>query len=117
LNFNEYQAKAMSTAVYPASLGLVYVGLKLAGEAGEVADKLGKSFRDGSLTIDTNGRMTQPSSELTDALEKELGDVLWYVAAAAHELGIPLSVIAGRNIAKLASRSLRGVLLGDGDDR
>ena len=116
MHLNEYQKRAMSTAVYPRNLGLMYVGLKLAGEAGEFTDKLGKSFRDGSLAF-YNDALGVPSHDLREALIGELGDVLWYVAAGCAELHITMDQLAQRNLDKLSSRSMRGVLLGDGDDR
>jgi NTP pyrophosphatase (non-canonical NTP hydrolase) len=50
-------------------------------------------------------------------MAKELGDVLWYVAQLASELGLELDEIAQTNLDKLLSRQRRGVLSGDGDDR
>ena len=48
---------------------------------------------------------------------KELGDVLWYVAQVASELGLSLDKIANQNIEKLYSRLERGKLSGSGDSR
>ena len=101
---NQYQDDAISTAVYPPDEGLVYCLLQLASEAGEAAGKLGKAIRKGA-EVDT------------EALAHELGDVLWYVANAANELGYDLSEIAAMNIQKLKSRTERGVIHGDGDNR
>jgi NTP pyrophosphatase (non-canonical NTP hydrolase) len=50
-------------------------------------------------------------------MSKELGDVLWYVAQLASELGLDLDEIAQVNLDKLLSRQRRGVLSGSGDDR
>jgi NTP pyrophosphatase (non-canonical NTP hydrolase) len=112
MTFDDYALKARATAAYPANATLLYPVLKLAGEAGEVAEKLGKLMRDEGWA---------PGSALTadqrDALALELGDVLWYVAAVAHDLGLPLQEIAGRNLAKLADRQRRGVIAGSGDTR
>lgn len=112
MTFDDYALKARATAAYPATATLLYPVLKLAGEAGEVAEKLGKLMRDEGWT---------PGSPLTadqrDALALELGDVLWYVAAVAHDLGLPLEEVAGRNVAKLADRKRRGVIAGSGDTR
>ena len=46
MNFNEYQEKALSTAIYPKEIGLIYTTLGLVGEAGEIANKVKKVFRD-----------------------------------------------------------------------
>jgi NTP pyrophosphatase (non-canonical NTP hydrolase) len=116
MTLDEYQQAALTTAIYPGKgklLGLTYATLKLAGESGEVAEHLGKAFRDDGFGI------TQPelTPERHSTLKKELGDVLWYVAAAARELGLDLSEVAAANISKLASRAERGQLQGSGDDR
>lgn len=103
-DFDDYQAKAKETAIYPASYAMTYLALKLCGESGEVAEKIGKSIRDNTRLDDSD-------------LVKELGDVLWYVSMLAEELGYDLSEVANRNIEKLASRKARGVLGGSGDSR
>lgn len=115
MDLNEYQRNARRTAIYPGKgepNGLVYTALKLAGEAGEVSDNVGKAIRDdkywetGHLNIDRYR-----------ALAAELGDVLWYVANMASELDLTLEDIARGNLQKLESRRERGVLRGSGDDR
>jgi NTP pyrophosphatase (non-canonical NTP hydrolase) len=78
------------------------------GEAGEVADKLKKVIRD------NDGVLTGP---VRDAVAKELGDVLWYLAVLANELDYDLNTIAEDNLLKLLSRQERGVLSGSGDNR
>lgn len=103
MNLNEYQNAAMMTAVYPEAHGLTYTVLGLASEAGELAGKLKKQIRDGAFQ--------------GPAMEAELGDVLWYVAMVAEELGISLELVAQRNLEKLASRAERGKIGGSGDDR
>lgn len=108
MKLDMYQVKAQQTAVYQVRDGLSYCALGLAGEAGEVADIVKKVLRD------DGGHLTK-KAEL--ALAKELGDVLWYVANLAGELGIPLSVIADINLTKLEDRQKRGVLGGSGDNR
>lgn len=120
MDFNEYQKAAHSTAVYPEELGVIYPALKLAGEAGEVAEKIGKMLRDGTLYLDElrgahveNGMTV----EQEDALKKELGDVLWYVAEIATVMGWTLDQVAAQNIDKLSLRSLRNILIGEGDNR
>ena len=109
--FNEYQQTATSFAIYPGKgefLGIVYTVLKMNGEAGEIAEKVGKIMRDDKSIM---------SAEQRKALCLELGDVLWYVAACAKELEYSLEQIANANIEKLASRSARGKLSGSGDNR
>lgn len=111
LNLDEYQRHAMLTALYPGhgtTTGLNYTALKLCGEAGEIAEKVGKSIR---------GDFSLSDPAIKESIAKEIGDVLWYCAACAHNLGLPLSDIATANLAKLASRQQRGVIQGSGDDR
>lgn len=111
LSLNDYQERAAETAIYPHKgefKGLAYTVLKLAGEAGEVAEKLGKNIRD------HNGEQDE---QFRQEMKKEIGDVLWYVAAIAGELGFTLEEIAHANLVKLASRKERGVLGGSGDNR
>jgi NTP pyrophosphatase (non-canonical NTP hydrolase) len=109
MNFNDYQAKAHKTAKYPViGHGVIYPTLGLANEAGEVAGKIKKLFRD------KNGYITE---ETREALKAELGDVLWYLAQVATELDLTLDDIAESNIAKLYDRLERGKIQGDGDNR
>ena len=106
MNFDEYQSKARSTAIYDKlNYRVVYPALGLTGEAGEVAEKVKKKLRGDHEEFDVEG------------LEKELGDVLWYLANLAEDLGLSLQTIAEKNIAKLQSRKERGVIHGSGDAR
>ena len=104
----EYQQLSRSTAHYPRNEALTYPALGLAGEAGEFADHAKKVIRD------DGGQVTPQRRE---AMAKELGDVLWYVAQLASELGLELEDVARGNLEKLQSRQQRGVLAGSGDDR
>ena len=113
MDFDTYQRSAHTTACYPEAGRLTYPALKLAGEAGEVAEKLGKAIRSGQWKP---GQALE-SQDVKQGLVKELGDVLWYVAEIATELGLPLSYVAEANLAKLSSRQERGVLDGNGDER
>lgn len=108
MNLNDYQAEAVKTAIYPEYIGLAYTALGLAGEAGEVADKIKKVYRDSEGTVSNEKRLE---------IAKELGDVLWYLANLASELNTDLSFIAESNLDKLNSRKDRGVLGGSGDNR
>ncbi|NDJ36699.1 MAG: nucleoside triphosphate pyrophosphohydrolase family protein [Chloroflexi bacterium] len=109
MDLNTYQKRAADTARYPErGSNPIYPTLGLAGEAGEVCEKVKKVIRD------QNGEF---SPAAVAAIKKELGDVLWYVAMLADELGLNLDDIASSNLKKLASRGARGQLHGSGDDR
>lgn len=109
MDFNDYQTKSRHTATYPI-IGhrVIYPTLGLANEAGEVAGKIKKVFRD---------KEGQISEEWREALKAELGDVLWYLAQVATELDLSLDDIAESNISKLYDRLERGKIKGDGDNR
>jgi NTP pyrophosphatase (non-canonical NTP hydrolase) len=108
MELSEYQALSRRTAEYPRDAWLAYPALGLAGEAGEVAEHAKKAIRDDGGEV---------SDERRTAMSKELGDVLWYVAQLASELGLELEDVAQANLDKLLSRQQRGVLSGSGDDR
>ena len=113
LTFDEYQKQAISTLVTGHDYGdvdprLMSQVLGLVGESGEFAEKFKKILRDKEGKLD---------SETNAELLKELGDVLWYVAQIAAELGLSLDDIAEHNIKKLYDRMDRGVLQGSGDNR
>jgi NTP pyrophosphatase (non-canonical NTP hydrolase) len=110
MKLNEYAKFTRTTAIYPhARTGavpeLMYLALGLAGEAGEVANKVKKLFRDGD------------SPEKRAHLEGEIGDVFWYLARLCDALGLEPEVILAQNAQKLTSRLERGVIGGDGDHR
>ena len=108
MTLNEYQKKALETAVYPQEFKIIYPALGLTGEAGEVADKVKKVIRDNNGTFD-DGRKKE--------IAKELGDVLWYVATLSNDIGYSLDEIAVMNYEKLSSRKQRGMIGGNGDNR
>lgn len=109
MTFEEYQKLSRKTAAYPdPGKNFIYPALGLAGEAGEVVNKVKKIIRDDGGVI---------KSERVIEVEKELGDLLWYVAQLATELSLGLDDIAKDNIEKLYSRFDRGTLKGDGDNR
>lgn len=110
LIMDDYQARALTTAIYPGRgevMGLAYAALGLAGEAGEVANKVKKILR-GDRPLDETAKAV---------ISKEVGDVMWYLAAVADELGVSLGEVAESNLAKLAARAEQGTIKGDGDDR
>lgn len=108
MELSDYQRLSRRTAEYPREAWLSYPALGLGGEAGEVAEHAKKAIRD------DGGEVTP---ERREAMAKELGDVLWYVAQIAGELELELDDIAQANLDKLLSRQQRGVLSGSGDDR
>jgi NTP pyrophosphatase (non-canonical NTP hydrolase) len=111
MTFDEYQGKTAETAIYPNHIpdelaGVIYCGLGLAGEAGEVAGKIKKLIRDGD------------TPEKRRAIVKEIGDCLWYTPRLLEELGkFRMETCAQENIEKLAGRAARGTLGGNGDER
>lgn len=108
MDFNEYQRKARQTAIYHnIGRNFIYPTLGIVGEAGEIAEKVKRVVR-------VNGVI---DAALRREIAKELGDVLWYLAALASELGLSLDDIAKDNLAKLQSRKDRQVLHGRGDNR
>lgn len=109
-SLNEYQETTRETAQYPTvgEQRFLYPVLGLAGEVGELTNKVKKIFRD-----DKN----QVTDERREAMIGELGDILWYTARIADELDVKLSDIASGNIEKLRDRRTRGTLPGSGDNR
>lgn len=108
LTFSKYQEQATTTAIYGAGSKVVYPALGLAGETGEVLEKVKKVLRD------KNGIFDEESKK---AIKKEMGDVLWYIAALSTDLGLNLTEVAQENLDKLFSRRERGVIQGSGDNR
>lgn len=108
LTLNEYQEIAYTTAIYKDKI--LYPTLGLAGEAGEVAEKIKKLLRD-------KGGVENMTEEDRSAVAKEVGDVLWYCAAVSTDLGIQLEDVARINIGKLLARKEAGTISGSGDDR
>ena len=108
MTLNEYQQKALETAVYPQEYKVIYPALGLTGEAGECSDKVKKVIRDnnGEFTVEKNVEIA-----------KEIGDVLWYCATLANDIGFDLETIGQMNYDKLHSRQERGMLHGSGDNR
>lgn len=122
MNANEFQIEAHKFADYPIPLiyddfqehtvtrplNFTYPALGLVEEAGEVAGKYAKAVRDCNGNID---------GERREAIKKELGDVMWFIAELSTQLGLTLEEIMECNIEKLANRKARGVIKGSGDNR
>jgi len=79
MKIDEYQMKAVSTAVYPKKYSLIYPTIGLAGEAGEAADKLADLI------------LGNWDSEKQKDIVFELGDVMWYLATTANDIDVSLS--------------------------
>lgn len=113
LTFDEYEYQVWPLAQYPSvGTNILYPTLGLVGEAGEVAEKVKKLWR--------NKQKCHPNEYTNDEkleLIKELGDVLWYIMALANELGFDLHTVADVNMAKLLERNERGVIKSEGDNR
>ena len=113
MQFNDYQTETKATAKYPdVGNNFIFPTLGLVGEAGEVAEKIKKLIRD--KATDTPAKLTE-----TDRTEisKELGDVLWYLAQLASEIGVSLEDVATINLAKTQLRRDRDQISGEGDNR
>jgi NTP pyrophosphatase (non-canonical NTP hydrolase) len=113
MTFDEYQQQAIKTAhVDPAHKDTLMEktiwAMGISGEAGEVLEKWKKiiAYNAGKVTED----------DLTE-LKKELGDVVWYIAALAHSLGLSMGEIMELNVEKLKDRKARDVIKGKGDNR
>lgn len=110
MKFDDYQRAAKATRAYPeygqGTIGTIaYCALGLAGEGGEVANKVKKLIRDGD-TIDLRQKICE-----------EIGDVLWYAAILADEMGVDFSRIAEDNLVKLDNRKRNATIRGEGDAR
>ena len=103
-----YQKVAKSTAIYPREQAIIYPTLGLTGEAGEVANKVKKIIRDGTI---------ENHESLIQEISAEIGDCLWYISVLADDIGIKLSDIANNNLVKLANRKEKGTIHGSGDAR
>jgi NTP pyrophosphatase (non-canonical NTP hydrolase) len=108
MTLNQYQEAAKQTAIYKKEHRIGYTTLGLVCEAGQVAGKVKK------VIIDNNNRF---KLEDLQEIAKELGDVLWYVATLADDIGIDLEDIARINIQKLTARKEKVTISGSGDNR
>lgn len=99
MKFADYEEKVLERAYYPGKgtpTGLAYTALGLGGEAGEAQEQIKKMLRD------DGGELTE---ERREKFLKELGDVLWYLTAAADEADSSLTEVAEMNNKKLDKRN------------
>lgn len=108
----QYQIEAQRFAKYPEDQAFLYPLLALQEEVGEVSGKVAKHLRKGGHIEDF---ITNP--EFREPLLKEMGDVLWQLAALCEGLRVGLDEVAQRNLNKLRGREKRGTLVGEGDER
>jgi NTP pyrophosphatase (non-canonical NTP hydrolase) len=104
MNFKEYQDAAWDFAL-PSARTFSYVEAGMVGEVGELYSLIAKGDRDGF------------KEDFRETLIKELGDVLWFLAAWASMYQIELSELAQTNIDKLNKRRELGTIQGSGDNR
>ncbi len=92
-SLNDYQQLCLRTTIHSMDEKMTHLAwsLALAGEAGELANRTKKVFIHG-----------HPYDQ--DKVVEELGDILWYIAVYAHDIGVDLQEVAARNIAKLEAR-------------
>jgi NTP pyrophosphatase (non-canonical NTP hydrolase) len=103
MDMKSYQREAQKTAIYGVNHAVIYPALGLAGEAGEVANKVKKMLRDGDFD--------------RQAVAAELGDCLWYIAAMCRDLNMSMGEVAMGNLEKLMKRKAKGTIKGSGDNR
>jgi NTP pyrophosphatase (non-canonical NTP hydrolase) len=111
MTFNEYQQVANKTALHKEQYAadyFIYLTLAVNGEAGELAEKVKKIWRE---------KNKQVSPEDREEIKKEMGDVLWYLGQLSETLGFTLEDVAQTNLQKVSSRLERGALYGSGDNR
>ncbi|EKD58785.1 MAG: pyrophosphatase [uncultured bacterium] len=109
MNFNEYQKESRKNAIYPAiGSNFYFPVIGLAGETGEVAEKVKKILRDKDGMVDDQSR---------EEVKKELGDVLWYLSQIASEFDLSLEDVATGNLEKIKNRKERDMIHGNGDNR
>lgn len=109
ISFQEFQnlaAKYIPTVECVPDLA--YAVMSLCGEAGEVAEKVKRIYR---------GDESTKAITYNDTIEKELGDVLWCLAAVCTALDVPLEHVARRSLVKMEERAKHGTLKGTGDNR
>lgn len=119
MELNDYQVGAMSTRMETCD-NYVYMAEGLVGEVGELFSKIAKGVRKEEIIVNQNFLFFpqwQDWKGLYDGVKGELGDILWFVAGLAELFGFTLEEVAQYNLAKLASRKERNVIVGDGDNR
>ena len=103
MTFDEYQARAGTTALYQDKF---YPIASLMVESAELSDLFIKPMlRGDNKQIDRHDIIS------------EAGDVLWNLAMLLRDNGVDLSEVAWYNLKKLDSRKRRGLIKGSGGNR
>lgn len=120
MTLNEYQKKAMTTNA-ASSDNDTYSLFGLVAEVGEIADKIAKGVRNGTIIIcddcihpavvSDEPEVLQQHLDFEEGLKKELGDVLWFCAHLADRFSWPLEEVAQTNLDKLAKRKAEGTII------
>lgn len=118
MDFESYREQAHTTSKETKIFGskIIYPILGLADESGEVLGKVKKRFRDTVNPVISDEDLLKDPEFIT-MINKELGDVLWYIAECCSVLNINMNSLAQGNLDKLFSRKVRGVISGSGDVR
>lgn len=116
MELNEYQKRAMTTCT-DSSRNFAYMMLNLVGEVGEFASKIAKYIRKDYIEINQSKIAGIVSDNEDNELRKEAGDILWQLSGLCDVMGWSLENIAQENLAKLADRQKRNVIVGEGDNR
>lgn len=108
MQLNEYARRTVDTAIYPGAgqqsqQEFAYLGLGLAGETGEVVEKIKKYIRDGTLN--------------REDVIKELGDIFWYLCRLSMAFDADPETVLELNYDKLQKRKANNTLKGSGDGR
>lgn len=130
--FHAYATEVLQYGVYPENRRLEYPAHGLAGEVSEVAEYFEsvlaetinyiRMVRHAGASTEIIKKMIRDDGGVLNAdrrakLLKELGDVLWYVAAVAADAGSSLEEVAQINRTKLAERNAKGLIHGEGSGR
>lgn len=120
MTLNEYQSQAMTTCT-ESSDNDTYSLFGLVAEVGEIADKIAKGVRNGTIIIcddcihpavvSDEPEVRQQHLDFEEGLKKELGDVLWFCAHLADRFSWPLEEVAQLNLDKLAKRKAEGTII------
>ena len=118
LGLNEYQKRAMTTCT-ESSNNFAYMFMNLVGEVGEFASKCAKFIRKEKAKFRDNNQLCpiHVDEQEREDLRKELGDCLWQLSGLCSVMGWTLEEVAEENLAKLADRQKRHVIVGEGDRR